>query len=144
MDPHIRFIDHQGKKILLVDFSNCPADELEKVARRVPDYVTSEPLGSVLVLTDFTGAKFDRDAIRAIKETAVFDKPFVKKSALVGIEGLPASFHGGTEKLLAAGHDNFQDPGRSFGLADCRFGGCLSRLRHSGEEPAKSEKARKQ
>ena len=24
------------------------------------------------------------DAIRAIKETAVFDKPFVKKSALVG------------------------------------------------------------
>jgi hypothetical protein len=92
MDAHIRFIDHQGKKILLVDFSNCPADELEKVARRVPDYVTSEPLGSVLVLTDFTGAKFDRDALRAIKETAVFDKPFVKKSALLGTKDLPFSF----------------------------------------------------
>jgi hypothetical protein len=45
------------------------------------------------VLTDFTGAQFDRDAIRAIKETAVFDKPFVKRSALVGIEALPASFY---------------------------------------------------
>lgn len=45
------------------------------------------------MLTDFTGATFDRDAIRAIKETAVFDKPFVKKSALVGIEGMSASFY---------------------------------------------------
>lgn len=51
------------------------------------------PRGSVLVLTDFTGAAFDRDAIRAVKETAVFDKPFVKKSALVGMESLPSSFY---------------------------------------------------
>jgi hypothetical protein len=45
------------------------------------------------VLTDFTGATFDRNAIRAIKETGVFDKPFVKKSALVGIEGMSGSFY---------------------------------------------------
>ena len=93
MQERIRFIDHQGKRILLVDLSNCPVKQLENVIRIVPDYVTVEPLGSVLVLTDFTGAQFDRDAVRAIKETAVFDKPFVKKSALVGIEALPASFY---------------------------------------------------
>src|SRR3984893_14471238 len=74
-------------------FSNCPADEVEKIARTVPDYVTVSPRGSVLVLTDFTGAVFDRDALRAMKETAVFDKPFVKKSALIGTEDLPASFY---------------------------------------------------
>ena len=93
MHERIRFIDHHGKRILLVDFSNCPADEVEKIARTVPDYVTVQPLGSVLALTDFTGASFDRDAIHAIKETAVFDKPFVKKSALIGTEDLPASFY---------------------------------------------------
>ncbi len=92
INDRIRFINHQGLRILVVDFSNCPADELEGTARRVPDYVTSEPLGSVLILTNFTGALFDRDAIRAVKETAVFDKPFVKKSALIGIEDLPVSF----------------------------------------------------
>ena len=74
-------------------FSNCPADEVEEIARAVPDYVTVNPRGSVLVLTDFTGAVFDRDAVRAVKETAVFDKPFVKKSALIGTEDLPASFY---------------------------------------------------
>ncbi len=98
MYERIRFIDHQGKKILLVDFSNCPANEVERIARAVPDYVTVNPRGSVLVLTDFSGASFDRDALRAMKETAVFDKPFVKKSALLGTESLPAQFY---EELIS-------------------------------------------
>jgi hypothetical protein len=93
MQERIRFIDHKGKQILLVDFSNCPADEVEKIARSVPDYITVQPRGSVLVLTDFSGTALDRDALRAMKETAVFDKPFVKKSALTGTEDLPASFY---------------------------------------------------
>jgi hypothetical protein len=92
MEERIRFIDHRGKRVLLVDFSNCPANEVEELARAVPNYTTAQPLGSVLVLTDFTGAAFDRDALRAVKETAAFDKPFVKKSALIGTEDLPASF----------------------------------------------------
>ena len=93
MHERIRFIDHHGKRILLVDLSNCSADEVEEIVRRVPDYITVQPRGSVLVLTDFSGAAFDRDALRAMKETAVFDKPFVKKSALIGTEDLPSSFY---------------------------------------------------
>jgi hypothetical protein len=93
MHERIRLINHLGKKILLVDLSNCPVNQVEEVVRKVPDYITVQPLRSVLVLTHFTGATFDRDAIRAIKETAVFDKPFVKKSALLGIEGMSASFY---------------------------------------------------
>jgi hypothetical protein len=93
MHQRIRFIDHQGKRVLFVDFSNCSANEVEEIARAAPDYITVQPRGSVLVLTDFTGATFDRDALLAMKETAVFDKPFVKKSALIGTEDLPASFY---------------------------------------------------
>ena len=92
MHERIRFIDHHGKRILLVDLSNCSADEVEEIVRRVPDYITVQPRGSVLVLTDFSGAAFDRDALRAMKEAAVFDKPFVKKSALIGTEDLPPRF----------------------------------------------------
>jgi hypothetical protein len=40
MHERIRFINHQGKQILLVDLSNCSASEVEKIARAVPDYVT--------------------------------------------------------------------------------------------------------
>ena len=93
MHERIRFIDHRAKKILFVDFSNCPANEVEEIARSVPDYITVQPRNSVLVLTDFSGTAFDRDALRAMKETAVFDKPFVKKSALIGTQDLPSSFY---------------------------------------------------
>ena len=41
----IRFIDHEGKRILFVDFSNCNAGEVEQISRRVPDYVTTQPFG---------------------------------------------------------------------------------------------------
>ena len=89
----IRFFAHEGKQILLVDLSNCTASEVEQTTRKVPDYVTIQPRGSVLILTDFAGASFDRDALIAMKESAVFDKPFVKKSALIGTESLPRDFY---------------------------------------------------
>ncbi len=89
----IRFFDHQGKRILLVDLSKCTAREAEEITRKVPDFVTAEPRGSVRILTDFKGSTFDTAALRAIKETAVFDKPFVRKSALIGMLSLPREFH---------------------------------------------------
>jgi hypothetical protein len=63
MNERIRFIDHQGKRILLVNLSKCPVNQVEEIVRRVPDYITVESIGSVLVLTDFTAATFDRDTI---------------------------------------------------------------------------------
>ena len=95
----IRFVDREKKRILLVDLSECSAREAEETVRRVPDVVTAEPRGSVLILTDFKGSSFDSAALCAIKETAVFDKPFVKKSALVGTLSLPREFHDEMEKF---------------------------------------------
>jgi hypothetical protein len=92
MEDRIRFVEHQGKQILLVDISNCSHTEVEKLCLLVPSYVTSEPRGSVLLLADFTGAEFDRIAIDRLKESAVFDRPHLKRSAWVGIESLPNIF----------------------------------------------------
>jgi hypothetical protein len=91
-------MSHQKKQILLVDFSHCSAAEVEKLARAVPETVTAQPRDSVLLLADFSGASFDHEALRAMKESAVFDKPYIKKSAWVGAENLPPVF----EKNLKA------------------------------------------
>jgi len=84
MIRRIRFLAHQDKKILLIDLSNCSATEVEETFRALPDVVTTQARGSVLMLCDYTGASFDLEAIRVMKETAVFDKPYVKKSAWTG------------------------------------------------------------
>ena len=86
MIDNIRFITHQGKQILLIDISNCSAAEVEQIFRAVPELVTSRPRGSVLILSDFSGASIDKECIRIMKETAVFDKLYVKKSAWTGAE----------------------------------------------------------
>jgi hypothetical protein len=91
MYERVRFITHRRKQILLVDLSNCSASELEKTVRALPELVTTQPRGSVLILSDFTGASFDAEAIRTMKETAVFDKPYIKKSAWVGAENIPTA-----------------------------------------------------
>jgi hypothetical protein len=93
MEDRIRFVEHQGKQILLVDLSHCTPSEVAKMALLVPTYVTTEPRGSVLLLADFTGAEFDRIAIDRLKESAVFDRPHLKRSAWVGIENLPKVFY---------------------------------------------------
>jgi hypothetical protein len=93
MEDRIRFIEHRAMQILLVDVSYCTPAEVAKIVLLVPSYVTSEPRGSVRLLADFTGAEFDRIAIDRLKESAVFDRPHLKRSAWVGIEKLPKVFY---------------------------------------------------
>jgi hypothetical protein len=92
MHERIRLINHHGKQVLFVDLSNCSAVEVEKIARAVPEFVTTQPRGSVLILSDFTGASFNEEAVRVMKESAVFDKPYIKKSAWVGAESFSEAF----------------------------------------------------
>jgi hypothetical protein len=93
MEDRIRFIEHKGKQVLLIDLSHCSADDVAKISLLVPSYVTSEPRGSVRLLADFSGAEFDRIAIDRLKEGTVFGKPHIKRSAWVGIESLPKVFY---------------------------------------------------
>jgi hypothetical protein len=92
MTDRIHFITHQSKQILFVDLSDCAASQVEKIVRELPEVVTRRPRGSVLILVDFTGASFDGEALRTMEEAAVFDKPYIKKSAWIGAENFPHEF----------------------------------------------------
>ena len=93
MEDRIRFVTHKNAKVLLVDLSNCSPTEVAELCRLVPSYVTAEPRGSLLLLADFSGAKFDKDAVASLKEGTVYDRPHLKRSAWVGTETLPKVFY---------------------------------------------------
>lgn len=93
MEERIRFITHKGQRILLVDLSNCSAEEVAAGARLVPTYTADEPRSSLLLLADFTGATFDKASITALKEATAYDQPHLKRSAWVGVEALPKVFY---------------------------------------------------
>ena len=93
MEDRIRFLTHRGQQVLLADLSNCNPEEVTRVARQVPAYAANQPRGSVLLLADFTGAKFDKVAFESLKQATVFTRPLLKRSAWVGTESLPHVFY---------------------------------------------------
>jgi hypothetical protein len=93
MEEEIRFIAHNGTRVLLIDLSNCTPGQIARICRLVPSYTNAEPAGSLLLLADFTGAKFDKDAVTSLKEATVFVRPHLKRSAWVGAESLPRVFY---------------------------------------------------
>ncbi len=89
----IRFVTHRDQRILLLDFSGCTAEEVAALTDRVPELVTREPLGSVLVVADFSNAQFSRNAVERIKIATALDRPHVKRAAWVHTENLPKALY---------------------------------------------------
>lgn len=89
----LRFIKHKGHAIFLIDVSHCSAKEMLLLVEQVRADVARHAQGSLLTLTDFTGAEIDKPVATRIKKVLVLDRPFVKRSAWVGTESLPHVFY---------------------------------------------------
>jgi hypothetical protein len=83
-----RFIDHKGKKIFLLDCSNCLPSDINPLIEECGRQVQSQPQKSVLTLTIAGGGRFDLETINKLKNLTRDNEPYVKKSAVVGISGL--------------------------------------------------------
>jgi hypothetical protein len=93
MSERLRFIEHAGKRVMFLDFTNCSHAETMHLLSEIKATIEEQPKGSVLVLADFHGAQFDREIATRIKEVLVFDRPYVKRSAWIGSESVPHIFH---------------------------------------------------
>jgi len=93
MEERIRFITHRGQQVLLVDVSSCTSAEMIAIAQVLPSHLADEPLGSVLLLADFSGSKFDKTAFESLKQAAVYDRPHLRRSAWVGVEAMPKVYY---------------------------------------------------
>ena len=84
----VRFIQHKGKEILLLDFSECKPEESYQVIEKAKALISTRPQQSLLTLTDVTNIRFDNILAERMKEFTAHNKPFVKAAAVVGVTGL--------------------------------------------------------
>jgi hypothetical protein len=91
MDERIRFIEHKGQQILLLDFSLATASQMLSLLTQVQITVAQQDPKSVLILADYTGAEIDHKVVMKIKEVLTLDRPFVKKAAWLGTEHMHAT-----------------------------------------------------
>ncbi|HKS76789.1 MAG TPA: hypothetical protein VJQ82_26470 [Terriglobales bacterium] len=93
MDERIRFIEHRGKSIMLIDFSGLSGEQIIPLVNEVQQSLAHAPANSALTLADFTGSRVDKAAATRMKEALTLDRPHVKRSAWVGVESLPKVFY---------------------------------------------------
>jgi chromosome segregation and condensation protein ScpB len=89
----LNFIKHKGQAIFVIDFSHASEKDMRLLLDQVRAMIARHEPGSVLTLADFTGAHVDKAVATKIKEVLVRDRPYVKRSAWVGTEGLPHVFY---------------------------------------------------
>src|SRR5581483_2437988 len=83
----VQFIQHNGKYVLLIDYSGVTDEaEMLKIVAVRRELVSAQRPASVLTLTDITGARYSKQVLAKVKEAAVLDRPFVRRAALVGVD----------------------------------------------------------
>ena len=92
-EDRLRFIKHNGQVIFLIDFSHCKEKEILLLLEQVRAIIARHGKGSLLTLGDFTDAEVDRAVATRLKEVLTLDRPYVKRSAFVGIESMPHVFY---------------------------------------------------
>jgi hypothetical protein len=97
----VRFVTHRDQRVLLLDFTDCNPEQIGAISDQVPAPVTREPAESVLVVADFSGAEFDRDAVEHIKIATAFDRGHVKRAAWVLTENLPKTLYDSVRQFSA-------------------------------------------
>jgi hypothetical protein len=99
-----RWINHKGKRILYIDYSNLGRDlsGLRAEIDAVIELVTQQPEGSILGLTDVQGTTFSAEVVDLVKDSgSVIGKYFIrKKHAIIGISGVRMVLYQAITKML--------------------------------------------
>jgi hypothetical protein len=84
-----RFIEHRGKRILVLDYSDMrDPDEAIAAIEQSKRVAATHPPHSLLVMTVVRNARYNSAVLQALKELASHNEPYVKASAIVGMGGL--------------------------------------------------------
>ena|ERR1700690_2132838 len=87
----VRFIDHQGKQVLLLDFSNGRAEDVSKVIIQAGPLIQKSSPHSLLTLSDMTNIAVRDISTQQLVSFAKGNAPYVKAAAVIGVSGLARS-----------------------------------------------------
>jgi hypothetical protein len=84
-----RFLEHEGHRILLLDFSGIkdPAVALVAIAE-AKALIAQQPPDSLLTITYIKGSAFMPSIVGALQDLARADAPYVKAAVVAGMSGI--------------------------------------------------------
>jgi hypothetical protein len=83
----VRFSEHQGKRILEVDFSEAELEMVRAVAAECLHVMATQPPNSVLSLVETEGIPFSTDALKIGSELTEMAQRYSLRTAVSGVTG---------------------------------------------------------
>ena len=83
-----RFIEHEGVRILEIDFSNCRGAEYARRVEEAAAVIRAQPEKSLLTLTLVSGAEYSGAIMELMRPYVAANKPYVRFGAVVGLAHL--------------------------------------------------------
>ncbi len=88
MNDRVKFIEHKGREIIYLDFSNMYGDDLVKLVHEFEQVVmTNKNNKHLCSLTNFANSHIFGDGLHEIKQVAKRVRPYLYKRAVIGITG---------------------------------------------------------
>lgn len=84
----IQIVPHKGKQIVYLDFSGCKVVDLLPIIDEAKRTIAKQPKESALVLSNVTDTEISKDTSALMKDFTTHNKPYVKASAIIGVDGL--------------------------------------------------------
>ena len=105
----VKFIPYKNKQILLIDFSDCSPEQALQVISQAKALIGKQPKASLLVLTNVKNGHFNPTVSQAMKGFTLHNKPFVKKSAVIGLSGIQRIIYAAVVKFSGRKLPLFED-----------------------------------
>ena len=83
-NEHMKWIEHKGKEILYLDYSNLKDGEYKNESKKIGYYITTLGKDNLLILTDVSGNYFDMGGMKDSRKIGDMVKPYIKKTAIIG------------------------------------------------------------
>ena len=93
----LKLITHKGKQIVFADYSSYRHKEerpdIIATLDELKAYVATQPEQSVLALSDVTNIYLEKELSDKFTEMVEHNKPYIKRSAVIGVTGFKKSIH---------------------------------------------------
>lgn len=89
------WIQYKDKNILYMKLDAKTSEEAKEIAKNIKPVVAKEPPNSILCIADVNNSKFNSETTQILKEFTKHNKPFMKMTAVLGVEGLNKVIYSG-------------------------------------------------
>ncbi len=102
------FTEHNGKKILYVNFSNMKKEDIPPYIEEAKKLLLPNPPGSILFLANVYKMSFDKATVKNFIEFFKFNKPFSKRTAVIGLDSIKKMLYEASLALSGRGSENIR------------------------------------